>query len=52
MSHLYLLLGFVQANGRDVDRAALANLWKLVGGDEHGKELVPLQSVKVVMCAV
>ena len=52
MSHLYLLLGFIQPDGRDVDRTALASLWKVVGGDESGKELVRLQSVKVIMCAV
>jgi hypothetical protein len=52
MSWLFLNMGFVIANGSDEDQALLANVWRQIGGDEDGKSVVPLQFVKVFMCAI
>ena len=30
----------------------MVQLWTLAGGDEHGQDTVPLQRVKVIMCAI
>ena len=52
MSWLFLSMGFVKANGSDDDQALLANIWRQIGGDEEGRDSVPLQFVKVFMCAI
>ena len=52
MSWLFLRMGFVKSNGSDEDQALLANIWRQVGGDEDGRSTVPLQYVKVFMCAI
>lgn len=31
---------------------ALANIWKIIGGDPHGKDVIPLQRSKVFMCSI
>ena len=45
-------MGFVKSNGSDDDQALLANIWRQIGGDVNGKSNVPLQFVKVFMCAI
>lgn len=52
MSQLFLNLGFVRPDGRESEQVQLANIWKIIGGDPHGKELLPLQRAKVIMCAI
>ena len=52
MSQLFLNLGFVGQEGKDDEQILLANIWKMVGGDQDGKEEVSLQHIKVVMCAI
>lgn len=47
-----MALGFVTPEGRESDQMSIAHLWKVAGGDEEGKEQVPLQVVKVLMCAI
>jgi hypothetical protein len=47
-----LNLGFVRPDGRENEQIQLANIWKTLGGDSHGKELLPLQRAKVFMCAI
>ena len=52
MSMLFLNLGFIRPDGRDSEQVLLANIWKSVGGDIYGKELIPLQRVKAIMCSI
>ena len=52
MSQLFLNLGFVRPDGRENEQIQLANIWKTLGGDSHGKELLPLQRAKVFICAI
>lgn len=52
MSHLFLLLGFVSAEGKEKEQIMLANIWKTLGGDQLGQETIPLQRVRVMMCAI
>lgn len=52
MSQLFLNLGFVKPDGRESEQVQLATIWKQIGGDPHGKELLPLQRAKTMMCAI
>lgn len=35
-------MGFVTADGKENEQLALANIWKIIGGDENGQINVPL----------
>ena len=52
MTWLFLHMGFIKANGSDDQQALLAKIWTKIGGDLDGKSVVPLQFVKVLMCAI
>ena len=52
MSHLFLSMGFVLSNANELDQTLIALLWKQLGGDTDGGNEVPLQHVKVYMCAI
>lgn len=52
MSWLFLNMGFVKANSSNIEQAQVASIWRHMGGDEEGKSSVPLQYVKVFMCAI
>ena len=52
MSQLFLSLGFVRPNGVESEQLMLANVWRSIGGDENGKEQVPLKRAKVFMCGI
>ena len=52
MSQLFQNLGFVKPDGRESEQVQLATIWKQIGGDPHGKEFLPLQRAKVIMCAI
>lgn len=52
MSQLFLNMGFVRPDGSEAEQNMLGNIWHLAGGDELGQEKIPLQRIKVVMCAI
>ena len=53
MSSLLGNLGFIENNGiNEKDQAHIASIWKTLGGEQDRVNKVPLQHVKVVMCAI
>ena len=45
-------MGFVRPDGSETEQNMLGNIWHYAGGDELGQEKIPLQRIKVIMCAI
>lgn len=52
MSQLFLSLGFVTLKGGEQEQILLAQIWKIVGGDNEGSSFVLLKNVKIIMCCI